>query len=101
MRRSPHHFVTPRQHVKPPPLDDPPTLPPPVITPAIRQSPKRTLPPITNRSKHLTLQEVLAQNRARRGSRIPVPRREIDEEKFYDPPTYRRNYVKNGFIVHK
>ena len=62
---------------------------------------RRSLPPIGNKSKYLTLQEVLAQNRAQRGSRIPVPRREVYEDQIYDLPTYRRNYVKNGFIVHK
>jgi hypothetical protein len=45
--------------------------------------------------------DVIAQNRAKRGSRIPKPRREIDEETVYDPPTYNRNLIKNGFIVHK
>jgi hypothetical protein len=45
--------------------------------------------------------DVVAQNRARRGGRIPKPRREVDEEKVYDKPTYQRNIIKNGFIVHK
>jgi hypothetical protein len=49
----------------------------------------------------MSLKDVIAGNRARRGSRIPKPRREVDEEACYDPPTYRRNYIKNDFIVHK
>ncbi|CAF3830672.1 unnamed protein product [Rotaria sordida] len=49
----------------------------------------------------LRLMDIVAQNRARRGSHIPKPRREVDEEPVYDPPTYSRNLIKNGFIVHK
>ncbi|CAF1427206.1 unnamed protein product [Adineta steineri] len=67
----------------------------------INETSPRSLPPIHNKQKHISLKEVLAQNRARRGSRIPIPRREIDEEVAYDLPIYNKNYVKNGFIVHK
>lgn len=49
----------------------------------------------------LRLMDVIAQNRAKRGGRIPKPKREVDEDKLYDPPTYQRNIIKNGFIVHK
>ena len=49
----------------------------------------------------MRLMDVIAQNRARRGTRLPRPRREVDEAKVYDPPTYNRNIIKNGFIVHK
>lgn len=49
----------------------------------------------------LRLMDVIAQNRARRGTRPQKPRREVDEAKVYDPPTYNRNIIKNGFIVHK
>ncbi|CAF3351790.1 unnamed protein product [Rotaria sp. Silwood1] len=49
----------------------------------------------------LRLMDIIAQNRAKRGTRIPKPRCEVDEEKVYDPPTYNRNIIKNGFIVHK
>ena len=71
----------PQSHRKPPPPANPepaPTNPPP-----------------------LRLMDVIAQNRARRGARPPKPRREVDEAKVYDPPTYNRNIIKNGFIVHK
>ncbi|UJR23926.1 hypothetical protein I4U23_026898 [Adineta vaga] len=93
----------PRQPVKPLRLDELPTArQSKPYRPSPRESSNRSLPQLNRKPKpHLSLQEVLAQNRARRGSRIPIPRREIDEEQIYDLPTYRRNYVKNGFIVHK
>ena len=49
----------------------------------------------------MSLKDVLAENRARRGPRIPKPRREVDEDTSYDPPKYHRSYIKNSFIVHK
>jgi len=67
----------------------------PIHEPAIKPNiPKSTEPP-------LRLMDVIAQNRAKRGGRIPKPKREVDEDKPYDPPTYQRNIIKNGFIVHK
>lgn len=54
-----------------------------------------------NEPPPLRLMDVIAQNRARRGGRPTKPRREVDEAKVYDPPTYNRNVIKNGFIVHK
>lgn len=66
----------------------------PLYEPVKPNIPKTTEPP-------LRLMDVIAQNRARRGSRIPKPRREVDEDNVYDPPTYKRNIIKNGFIVHK
>lgn len=67
----------------------------PVYEPQIKPNiPKTTEPP-------LRLMDVIAQNRARRGGRIPKPRREVDEENIHDLPTYNRNIIKNGFIVHK
>ena len=71
-------------------IQPPATFPSP-IKPNI---PKTEEPP-------LRLMDIIAQNRAKRGSRIPKPKREVDEEKVYDPPTYRKNFIKNGFIVHK
>jgi len=72
-----------------------PTRSPSLYEPLVRPNiPKTNEPP-------LRLMDVIAQNRAKRGSRIPKPRREIDEVKVYDPPTYNRNIIKNGFIVHK
>ncbi|CAF2496950.1 unnamed protein product [Rotaria sp. Silwood2] len=68
---------------------------PPILESSVKPNiPKSTEPP-------LRLMDVIAQNRAKRGSRIPKPKREVDEEKVYDPPTYNRNIIKNGFIVHK
>jgi hypothetical protein len=66
----------------------------------VYESPVRPNIPKTNEPP-LRLMDVIAQNRAKRGSRIPKPRREVDEEKLYDPPTYKRNIIKNGFIIHK
>ena len=72
----------------------------PRISP-LRSTPRKVLSQNKNQSKHLSLSEVLAENRARRGSRIPKPRREVDEEELHDPPTYNKNFIKNGFLVHK
>jgi hypothetical protein len=67
----------------------------PIYEPPVKPNiPKTNEPP-------LRLMDVIAQNRARRGPNIPKPRREIDEAKVYDPPTYKRNIIKNGFIIHK
>lgn len=55
----------------------------------------------TNEQKHLSLKDVLAENRARRGSRIPKPRREVDQEEFHDAPINNINFLKNDFLVHK
>lgn len=66
----------------------------------IYESPVKPNIPKTNEPP-LRLMDVIAQNRAKRGPGIPKPRREIDEAKVYDPPTYKRNIIKNGFIVHK
>lgn len=94
------------------------------LPPAQSTSYNRGSPPLSSRKQHITrspigpeqssrpniskstepplrLMDVIAQNRAKRGSRIPKPRREVDEEKVYDPPTFSRNIIKNGFIVHK
>jgi hypothetical protein len=96
--------------------------PPPALTRPNRR--KETPPPASTRKKQparslpiyeppvkpsiqkaneqpLRLMDIVAQNRAKRGTRIPKPRREVDEERVYDPPTYHRNVIKNGFIVHK
>jgi len=54
-----------------------------------------------NEQKHLSLKDVLAENRARRGSRIPKPRRDVDENEFYDLPIYNKDFIKNDSIVHK
>jgi hypothetical protein len=54
-----------------------------------------------NEQNYINLKDVLAENRARRGIHIPKPRREIDEEEFYDPPIYNKKFVKNNFLVHK
>ncbi len=70
-------------------------------TTTIHQSPNRSFSQSNNKKKQLTLKDVLAQNRARRGSRIPIIRREVDEVQYHDLPTYNKNYVKNDFIVHK
>ena len=43
----------------------------------------------------------MAENRARRGSFIPIPRREVDEEEFHDPPTCNKKFIKNDSIIHK
>ncbi|CAF1279729.1 unnamed protein product [Adineta steineri] len=48
-----------------------------------------------------SLMEIVAQNRAKRGGRAPKPKREVEEDRPYDPPTYHRDVVKNGFVVHK
>ncbi|UJR24850.1 hypothetical protein I4U23_006219 [Adineta vaga] len=48
-----------------------------------------------------TLMEVVAQNRANRRGRVPKPKREVHEDNLYDLPTYHRNVIKNGFMVHK
>lgn len=69
--------------------------PPSHRRPPVFESITRVDPP------QMRLMDVIAQNRARRGTRIPRPRREVDEAKIYDPPTYNRNIIKNGFIVHK
>lgn len=66
-----------------------------------RLTPRNILSQNRNQSRHLPLSEVLAENRARRGSRIPKPRREVDEEELRDPPMYNKNFIKNGFLVHK
>ncbi len=90
-----------RSNVSPPPPPPPAstrkqkTPRSPIYEPPVRPNiPKPTEPP-------LRLMDVIAQNRARRGPNIPKPRREIDEAKVYDPPTYKRNIIKNGFIIHK
>ncbi len=70
-------------------------------TTTIHESPNRSFSQIPNKKKQLTLKDILAQNRARRGSRIPIIRREVDEVQYHDLPTYNKNYVKNDFIVHK
>lgn len=112
-RRSPQYQPSPRSLVntrspspvraKPvrrndpsPPLSSrkPPVARSPLYEPVKPNIPRATDPP-------LRLMDVIAQNRARRGTRIPKPRREVDEDKVYDPPTYKRNIIKNGFIVHK
>ncbi|CAF1150154.1 unnamed protein product [Adineta ricciae] len=49
----------------------------------------------------LSLMEVVAQNRANRRGKVPKPRREVSEDKLYDLPTYHKNVIKNGFMVHK
>jgi hypothetical protein len=64
-------------------------------------TPRKIISQNTNGQKYISLKEVLAENRARRGSRIPKPRREVDEEEFHDPPTYHRKFIKNDFLVHK
>ncbi len=69
-------------------------------SPSLYEPPVKPNIPKTNEPP-LRLMDVIAQNRARRGTRIPKPRREVDEEKVYDKPTYQRNIIKNGFIVHK
>lgn len=66
----------------------------------IYESPVKPNIPKTNEPP-LRLMDVIAQNRAKRGPGIPKPRREIDEAKVHDPPTYKKNIIKNGFIVHK
>jgi len=64
-------------------------------------TPRKILYQNNNEQKHISLKDVVAQNRARRGLRIPKPRREVDEDEFYDLPTYNKNFIKNDFIVHK
>ncbi|CAF0802667.1 unnamed protein product [Didymodactylos carnosus] len=65
------------------------------------------LPPPAPAKNHLnthsyeeTMQIILA-NRAKRGSKLPKPKREVEQAKFYDPPQPSKNIVRNGFIVHK
>ena len=72
----------------------------PRISP-IRETPRKINSQNQTESKHVNLKDILAGNRARRGPRIPKPRREVDDQKLYDLPTYRKNYIKNGFLVHK
>lgn len=72
----------------------------PRISP-MRNTPRKILSQNKHPSKYVSLKEVLAENRARRGSRIPKPRREVDEEQLHDLPTYNKNFIKNGFLVHK
>ena len=70
--------------------------------PSPMRSTPRTIPSQNqNPGKYLPLSQILAANRARRGSRIPKPRREVSEEEFRDPPMYNKNFIKNGFLVHK
>ncbi len=71
-----------------------------IRSPTIYDSTVKPNIPTTNEPP-LRLKDVIAQNRAKRGGRIPKPRREVYEEQVYDPPTYKRNIIKNGFIVHK
>jgi hypothetical protein len=66
-----------------------------------RETPIRIISRNTNEQNYISLKEVLAENRARRSSRKPKLRREVDEEQSYDLPTYRKNFVKNNFLVHK
>jgi hypothetical protein len=69
-----------------------------------QQTPRRTIKQSPNRAilrNHISLKDIVAQNRAKRGAGIPKPRREVDEENFYDLATYNKNIIKNGFIVHK
>ena len=72
-----------------------------VPRPANVPSSNRAPVSITNPDRSLQLRDVVAQNRARRGTRLSRPRRQIYEEQNRDLPTYRRNIVKNGFMVHK
>jgi hypothetical protein len=69
--------------------------------PISRGTPTRNLSRNTIEQKSISLNEVLAENRARRGSRIQKPRREVDGEKTYELPPLRKNYVKRDFLVHK
>lgn len=86
----------PPSHRRPQPPPPPPPQPqPPSNFDANNNNSNRNDPP------PLRLMDVIAQNRARRGTRPSKPRREVDEAKVYDPPTYNRNIIKNGFIVHK
>ncbi len=64
-------------------------------------TPRKILSQNNTEQKHISLKDVVAQNRARRGSRIPKPRREVAEDEFYDLPTYNKNFIKNDFFVHK
>jgi len=66
-----------------------------------QQHTPRISPSYSSQSQHPSLKEVLAENRARRGSQIPVPRREVDEDRLYDPPTYKKSFIKNDFFVYK
>ncbi|CAF3326715.1 unnamed protein product [Rotaria socialis] len=88
---NPHNEISPLSSPRKQQTARSPLIPDSLSRPNVSKS---TEPP-------LRLMDIIAQNRAKRGSRIPKPRREIDEEKVYDPPTYNRNIIKNGFIVHK
>ncbi|CAF0971477.1 unnamed protein product [Rotaria sp. Silwood1] len=76
---------------------------------SLHESVNRSLAQNKNQQKHSNLKDVLAQNRARRGSRIPKPRREIDDEEFHDlpivvPACVCRNHLNepvDWFIVYK
>lgn len=109
-RYSPETFVTQRS---PSPKPAPPIrrheISPPLSSrkqqtarspPTFEPSTKSNIPK-SNEPPPLRLMDVIAQNRAKRGSRIPKPKREVDEQKVHDPPVYRKNLIKNGFVVHK
>ncbi|CAF3279427.1 unnamed protein product [Rotaria socialis] len=70
-------------------------------TRTIHESLNRSLVQKTNEHKHFYLKDILAQNRARRGSRILPPRREIDEEELHEKPLGNRDFIKNDLLVHK
>lgn len=66
-----------------------------------RESPGRSFNQHDTKQKPISLRDILAQNRARRGLRIPKPRREVDEEQLRDPPPSNKDYIKNDFIIHR
>ncbi|CAF1630683.1 unnamed protein product [Rotaria magnacalcarata] len=70
-------------------------------TRTIHESLSRSLGRNKNEHKHFNLKDILAQNRARRGSRILPPRREIDEEELHEKPLGNRDFIKNDLLVHK
>lgn len=67
----------------------------------IHESLNRSLSHSKNEKQHFNLKDILAQNRARRGSRIPKPRREIDEEELHEKPIGNRDFIKDDLLIHK
>ncbi|CAF2457088.1 unnamed protein product [Rotaria sp. Silwood2] len=70
-------------------------------TRTFHESLNRSLTQNKNQQKPSNLKDVLAQNRARRGSRIPIPRREIDDEELHDSPIGNKDFIRKDLLVHK
>ncbi|CAF1498353.1 unnamed protein product, partial [Didymodactylos carnosus] len=80
--------VSIRRHTIRTPVDNP--VPPPA--PVKIQS---------NDHTYVRAMDIILANRAKRGWKLPKPKREVEEEKFHDPPQPNKNIIKNGFIIHK